>query len=74
MDLTLPPTDRTWQHRAREFAETVLFPRELPLEDAGSLSTETKRMMRDAVVVHGLNAVNPRVPSAARIARLCNRC
>jgi len=58
MDLTLPRADLAWQHRAREFAETVLFPQELSLEDAGTLSAETKWTLRDAVVAHGLNAVN----------------
>ncbi len=58
MDLTLPPADCAWQRRARDFAETVLFPQELPLEDAGTLSVETKQAMREAVIAHGLNAVN----------------
>ncbi len=58
MDLTLPPEDLEWQHRARVFAETVLFPQELPLEEAGHLSAETKDAMRRAVIEHGLHGIN----------------
>jgi acyl-CoA dehydrogenase len=58
MDLTLPPADLAWQERARVFAETVLFPQELPLEEAGHLSAETKDQLRRAVVEHGLHGIN----------------
>ena len=58
MDLTLPAEDRDWQRRAREFAQTVLFPQEVPLEEAGHLPQDTKDAMRRAVVAHGLNAIN----------------
>jgi acyl-CoA dehydrogenase len=58
MDLTLPAEDSNWQRRAREFAEAVLFPLEVPLEEAGHLPQETKDAMRRAVVAHGLNGIN----------------
>ena len=58
MDLTLPPEDLAWQERARVFAETVLFPQEVPLEEQGHLSAETKDAMRRAVVEHGLHGIN----------------
>lgn len=58
MDLTLPAEDLAWQARARTFAETVLFPHELALELDGALPQTTKDRLRDAVVEHGLNAIN----------------
>ena len=58
MDLTLPREDLAWQERARVFAETVLFPQEIPLEEQGHLSPETKDAMRRAVVQHGLHGIN----------------
>lgn len=58
MDLTLPAEDLAWQARARAFAETVLFPHELALELDGALPQTTKDRLRDAVVEHGLNAIN----------------
>jgi alkylation response protein AidB-like acyl-CoA dehydrogenase len=58
MDLTLPPDAVAWASRAREFAETILFPREEELELAGHLPRETKDLLRAAVVAHGFNAIN----------------
>lgn len=58
MDLTLAAADQAWQERARAFAETWLFPRELPLELEGGLPRATKDRLRQAVVEAGLNAIN----------------
>ena len=58
MDLTLPPEDLAWKQRARDFAQAQLFPREIALELEGSLPRTTKDALREAVVAHGLNAIN----------------
>ncbi len=58
MDLTLTPVDLAWKRRAKEFAETVLFPHEVELELTGHLPREVKDGLRRAVVEHGLNAIN----------------
>ncbi len=58
MDLTLPTEDLAWQGRARQFAETVLFPNELELEMNGSLPRATLDALRAAVVEHGFNGIN----------------
>ena len=47
MDLALPAEDLAWKDRARAFAETVLFPQELPLEMAGSLPRASGGGARD---------------------------
>ncbi|MBV8448052.1 MAG: acyl-CoA dehydrogenase family protein [Hyphomicrobiales bacterium] len=58
MDLSLPPAVRSWKHRARDFAEEQLFPREVELELNGKLPPTTLEEMRKAVVAHGLNGIN----------------
>ena len=58
MDLTLPAEDLDWQRRARDFAETVLFPQEEELELKGSLPRATKDALRRAVVDHGFAGIN----------------
>lgn len=58
MDLRIPETDLAWKRKAREFAETQLFPHEEELELNGHLSPETLARLRSAVVTHGLNAIN----------------
>ena len=58
MDLTLSEADLKLKQQAKAFAETILFPREEELEMSGCLSPETLARMRQAVVEHGLNAIN----------------
>jgi alkylation response protein AidB-like acyl-CoA dehydrogenase len=58
MDLRLNDIDRAWQHKARNFAETHLFPVEESLEMEGELPTATLARLRRAVVDAGLNAIN----------------
>lgn len=58
MDLTLPAEDLAWKARAKEFAESVLFPHELELETAGKLTRAAKNALRRAVIEHGLHGVN----------------
>lgn len=58
MDLRIPETDLAWKRKAREFAETQLFPHEEELELNGHLPPETLARLRSAVVTHGLNAIN----------------
>lgn len=58
MDLNLPAEALRWQRRARDFAETCLFPHELELELKGSLPPPTREGLRKAVVEHGLNGIN----------------
>jgi acyl-CoA dehydrogenase len=59
MDLTLSAADIEIQARARRFAEEVLFPLEIPLEEAhGDLPAETLAEVKRKVVEYGLNAYN----------------
>lgn len=58
MDLSLPQEALRWQRRARDFAESYLFPHELELEAKGALPAETREMLRRAVVEHGFNGIN----------------
>lgn len=58
MDLLIPPADQAWQERAKNFAETILFPQELDLELNGTLSRETKDNLRSAVIKHGFAGIN----------------
>jgi alkylation response protein AidB-like acyl-CoA dehydrogenase len=58
MDLTIPQADIELKARARRFAETVLFPQEVALELNGHLPDATKAMLKQAVIDHGLNAIN----------------
>jgi alkylation response protein AidB-like acyl-CoA dehydrogenase len=58
MDLLIPPADQAWQERAKNFAETILFPQELELELNGSLSRETKDNLRAEVIKHGFAGIN----------------
>ncbi|MBI3708240.1 MAG: acyl-CoA/acyl-ACP dehydrogenase [Proteobacteria bacterium] len=58
MDLTIPQADIERKARARRFAETVLFPQEVALELNGRLPDATKAMLKQAVIDHGLNAIN----------------
>ncbi|HUN47043.1 MAG TPA: acyl-CoA dehydrogenase family protein [Stellaceae bacterium] len=58
MDLRIPETDLAWKRKAKEFAETQLFPQEETLEHDGHLPPETLARLRKAVVEHGLNAIN----------------
>ena len=58
MDLTIPEADLALKRKAREFAETWLFPNEEELELKGRLPPETLARLRRAVVEHGLNGIN----------------
>ena len=58
MDLRIPETDLAWKRKAKEFAETQLFPQEEALELDGHLPPETLARLRKAVVEQGLNAIN----------------
>ena len=58
MDLTIPEADLALKRKAREFAETWLFPNEEELELKGHLPPETLARLRRAVVEHGLNGIN----------------
>jgi len=58
MDLRIPESDLAWKRKAKEFAETQLFPQEEALELDGHLPPETLARLRKAVVEHGLNAIN----------------
>ena len=58
MDLLIPPADQAWQERAKNFAETILFPQELELELNGPLSRETKDNLRAEVIKHGFAGIN----------------
>ncbi len=58
MDLTIPDTDLALKRKAKEFAETWLFPQEEELELKGHLPPETLARLRRAVVEHGLNGIN----------------
>jgi acyl-CoA dehydrogenase len=58
MDLTIPEADLALKRRAKEFAETWLFPHEEELEMQGHLPPETLARLRRAVVEHGLNGIN----------------
>jgi len=43
VDLRIPETDLAWKKKAKEFAETQLFPQEEELELNGHLPAETLR-------------------------------
>jgi len=58
MDLSLPKADLALKDRARQFAETVLFPRELALELDGHLSDAAKAELKQAVIDHGFAGIN----------------
>ncbi|MGH7123965.1 MAG: acyl-CoA dehydrogenase family protein, partial [Stellaceae bacterium] len=58
MDLTIPEADLAQKRKAKEFAETWLFPQEEELELTGHLPPETLARLRRAVVEHGLNGIN----------------
>jgi alkylation response protein AidB-like acyl-CoA dehydrogenase len=58
MDLTIPDADLALKRKAKEFAETWLFPQEEELELKGHLPPETLARLRRAVVEHGLNGIN----------------
>ncbi|MBI1779188.1 MAG: acyl-CoA dehydrogenase family protein [Proteobacteria bacterium] len=58
MDLSIDKADLELKARARRFAETELFPVELELELNGHLPEATKARLKQAVIDHGLNAVN----------------
>jgi len=58
MDLKLSARELAWQRRARDFAETWLFPHEVELEHEGRLPSSLLRRQRSAVVKAGLNGVN----------------
>jgi acyl-CoA dehydrogenase len=58
MDLTIPEADLALKRRAKEFAETWLFPNEEELELKGHLPPEILARLRRAVVEHGLNGIN----------------
>jgi acyl-CoA dehydrogenase len=58
MDLTIPEADLALKRKAKEFANTWLFPREEELELQGHLPPETLARLRRAVVEHGLNGIN----------------
>jgi alkylation response protein AidB-like acyl-CoA dehydrogenase len=58
MDLTIPEADLALKRKARDFAETQLFPHEEELEMQGHLPPETLARLRRAVVEYGLNGIN----------------
>ncbi|HXA69592.1 MAG TPA: acyl-CoA dehydrogenase family protein [Stellaceae bacterium] len=58
MDLTIPEADLALKRKAKEFAQTWLFPQEEELELNGHLPPETLARLRRAVVEHGLNGIN----------------
>lgn len=58
MDLTIDKADLDLKARARQFAETVLFPHEVALEMDGHLSDAAKVQLKKAVIDHGFNAIN----------------
>jgi alkylation response protein AidB-like acyl-CoA dehydrogenase len=58
MDLTIAKSDLDLKTGARRFAETVLFPEELELELNGRLPAATLAKLKQAVLDHGLNAIN----------------
>ncbi|MSO93845.1 MAG: acyl-CoA dehydrogenase family protein [Rhodospirillales bacterium] len=58
MDLTIAKPDLELKARARNFAETVLFPQELELELKGCLPAATLAKLRQAVIDNGFNAIN----------------
>ena len=58
MDLTNPAKDQAFKLKAKEFAESFLFPREEELEMAGRLPSDTLARLRQAVIDHELNGIN----------------
>src|SRR5260370_33146829 len=58
MDLTIPAEDLALKRKAKDFAETILFPQEEALEMAGHLPPETLARLRAAVVEYGLAGIN----------------
>ncbi len=58
MDLTIPSADLKLKAQARHFSETILFPHEVELELNGHLPDAAKAMLKQAVIDHGLNAIN----------------
>lgn len=58
MDLTIPEPDLALKRKAKDFAETQLFPHEEELEMRGRLPDETLTRLRRAVVEYGLNGIN----------------
>ena len=58
MDLTIPAKDQAFKLKAKEFAESFLFPREEELEMAGRLPSDTLARLRQAVIDHELNGIN----------------
>ena len=58
MDLTIPEADLALKRKAKEFAETWLFPHEEELELNGHLPPEKLARLRRAVVEHDLNGIN----------------
>src|SRR5260370_23223075 len=58
MDLTIPESDLALKRKAKQFAETWLFPHEEELELQGHLPPETLARLCRAVVEHGLNGIN----------------
>jgi acyl-CoA dehydrogenase len=58
MDLTIPEADLALKRKAKDFAETWLFPHEEALELQGHLAPEVLARLRRAVVEYGLNGIN----------------
>ena len=58
MDLQLSKEERDIQARAREFAETHLFPHEIECDENEGLSKKSLAEIRKAVIDHGLNGFN----------------
>ena len=58
MDVRLTPADADVLDRARSFARSHLFPYEEHLDEHDSLPAAVERDIHDAVLSHGLNAIN----------------
>ena len=58
MDLQLSKEERDIQARAREFAETHLFPHEIECDENEGLSKKSLAKIRKAVIDRGLNGFN----------------
>src|SRR5260221_10959445 len=58
MDLTIAAEDLALKRKAKDFAETILFPQEEALEMDGHLPPETLARLRASVIEYGLAGIN----------------
>src|SRR5258708_27497711 len=58
MDLTIPAEDLALKRKAKDFAETILFPQEEALEMDGHLPPQTLARLRGSVIEYGLAGIN----------------